>query len=548
MHTQWERQSLPTRTQCIGEIRPCRCCEGSRCICVTTRETFAGLAADGTPKIHRPHTPAAGSGCDRECGSKNRPGALSSLPGAERNDGNTRIQQQRNFKEATAFRPGPTRHARLSRGIPVSNGTVQQDGGQQLQPYIAKRAEIDLSIEVVLLIVGGVYFLLFGILLFLIDRGMLPYSEDSMYGLFVVLVSMQVITMGKTPFGDLLRSWLVVAIGLVTAIAGTLAIFYPGHLSMAIRLLAGLIILVSGALGLLQLFSAKDKARLWMKVPGILQQLTIACVIVYGTEIVLGAITLLPGVMPNPMTAAVCLLFGAALFFLAWCIHETHRKYPQKTVLREPSAKTGFSLFREASLTVGNTVNVYQGILMILLGFLILFNILGIFPSFNSDGQLGLLIVLTSLQLLALGQFVGSQVSRSWVVIVFGILCAGAGIFSCIVPGILSPVIPPLLGLQNILTGILLLATQIIAPTVYGIRNPPAEPVSLPPIIRRLFFVLTITGVATIVFGINMLAPLLLPGMLGMVVYAILLPLLVVFMGVLTLYTVSITQKLPQGG
>jgi UDP-N-acetylglucosamine 2-epimerase (non-hydrolysing) len=158
----------------------------------------------------------------------------------------------------------------------MSNGTTQQD----LQPYIAKRAEIDLSIEVVLLLVGGVYFILFGMLLFLIDQGVLPYSEDSMYGLFVVLVSMQIITMGKTPFGDLLRSWLVVVIGLFTAFLGTLAIFYPGYMSISIRMLAGLIVLVTGTLGLIQLFTSKDKARVWMKIPGILQQLTIACALV----------------------------------------------------------------------------------------------------------------------------------------------------------------------------------------------------------------------------------------------------------------------------
>jgi len=430
----------------------------------------------------------------------------------------------------------------------MSSGDQQQGSPdqQQLQPYITKRAEIELSIEVVLLVVGGVYFLLFGMLLFPIERGMLPYSEGSMYGLFVVLVSMQIITMGKTPFGDLLRSWFVVIIGLLTAILGTLAIFYPGYLSMEIRVLAGMIVLITGALGLLQLFTSGDKARVWMKVPGILQQLTIACVLVYGIEVVLGIITLLPGIIPNPMTAVLCLIFGISLFFLAWCIYMTNRQYPQgeKTAPPTPPSKGGFFLFREAPLTVGNTISTYQGCLMILLAFLIIFNILGIFPSFNADGQLGLLLVLTSLQLLALGQFVGSQVTRSWMVVGFGIFCAAAGIFSCIVPGILTAIIPPLLGLQNIITGVLLLATQIIAPTLYGIRHPPTEPVRLPPIIRRLFLVLTVTGIVTIVFGINMIAPLLLPNLLGMIVYAILLPLLVIIMGCLMLITVSITQKL----
>ncbi len=429
----------------------------------------------------------------------------------------------------------------------MSTGDIPQD---HLQPYIAKRAEIDLSIEVVLLVVGGVFFLLFGLLLFLIDRGRLPYSEGSMYGLFVVLVSMQIITMGKTPFGDFLRSWFIVIIGLITAMIGTLAIFFPGYLSMEIRILAALIVLFTGALGLLQLFTSRDKARIWMKVPGILQQLTIACVLVYGIELLLGIITLLPGIVPNTLTAVLCLILGISLFFLAWCIHETHRLYRQEEEKRTPTAPSSlgrFCLLKEASLTVGNTFNTYQGCLMILLGFLILFNILGLVPSFNSDGQTGLLLVLTSLQLLALGQFVGSEVTRSWLVVAFGLLCSAAGIFSCIVPGILAGSVQPLLGLQNILTGVLLLGTQSVAPTLYGIRHPPAEPVTLPPIIKRLFFVLMVTGIVTIVFGINTIAPVLLPNLFGMVAYAILLPLLVIIMGLLTLITVSITQKLQQG-
>jgi len=49
------------------------------------------------------------------------------------------------------------------------------------------------------------------------------------------------------------------------------------------------------------------------------------------------------------------------------------------------------------------------------------------------------------------------------------------------------------------------------------------------------------------VFGINTIAPVLLPNLLGMVLYAFVLPLLVIIMGLLSLVTVSITQKLQQG-
>lgn len=427
---------------------------------------------------------------------------------------------------------------------------MKQESGQELQPYITKKTEIDLSFEVVILVIGGVFFLLFGVLLFLITKGMLPYTEGSMYGLFVVLVSIQAITMGKTPFGDLLRSWFVVVIGIVTAMTGTLAIFYPEHLGSMIRLLAGLIVLVTGALGLIQLLTAKDKAQAWLKIPGILQHLTVACILVYGIEVVLGIVTLLPGIMPDQVTAVFCLIIGASIFFLAWTVHKVHHKYPgedEKTNQQETPSHTRFCLFQKTSLTMGNAISTYQGCLMILLGFLIFFSILGILPSFNADGQLGLLLVLTSLQLLALGQFVGSTVTRSWPVVIFGILCAGIGIFSCIVPGIVSEVIQSILGLQNLVTGVMILVTQIIAPTLYGIKHPPEEAVTLPPIIKRLLFILMITGLVTIIFGINMFMPVLLPNLIGMIGVAILLPLLVIVIGILMLLTVSITQKLEQG-
>ncbi len=211
----------------------------------------------------------------------------------------------------------------------MNNGNTQQDAEdqKQLQTYIKKKTEVDLSIEVVLLLVGGVFFLLFGLLLFPISSGSLPYSEGSMYGLFLVLVSMQVITMGKTPFGDLLRSWVVVIIGLGMAILGTLAIFYPEDLSMLARVLAGAIVLVTGSLGTFQLLTAEDRARAWMKVPGILRQLTFACGVVYVTEVLLGLITLVPGVVLNSLTAVLSTAFGISLFYLAWCIRQVTARY-----------------------------------------------------------------------------------------------------------------------------------------------------------------------------------------------------------------------------
>jgi len=190
------------------------------------------------------------------------------------------------------------------------------------------RVDSDLSLEVVILLVFGVFMLLFGLLLFRIHTGELPYAPDSTYGLFLVIVSFQIVTMGKTPFGDLRRSWAVIVLGVCTAVIGMAACFIPGLLAEPVRILVGILLSAGGAALLAQLFFSEDKARLWLKIPGILRHLTVACIIVYVVSIVLGLVTLLPGITTDSVTAVLLIVYGVGFFYLAWCIQKANRLYP----------------------------------------------------------------------------------------------------------------------------------------------------------------------------------------------------------------------------
>ena len=143
-------------------------------------------------------------------------------------------------------------------------------------------AELDLSLEVVILLVLAIFMLLFGVLLFPIQAGALPYNADATYGLFQVIVSFQIIALGKTPFGDFRRSWLVVAIGICSAILGMTACFIPGSLTSVVRVSVGLVLIGGGVSPLVHLFTAEEKARTWMRIGGILSHLTVACTLVYA--------------------------------------------------------------------------------------------------------------------------------------------------------------------------------------------------------------------------------------------------------------------------
>ncbi len=190
------------------------------------------------------------------------------------------------------------------------------------------RNESDLSLEVVILLILGIFMLFFGILLFSIHTGDLPYSPDSMYGLLLVLVSFQIILMGKTPFGDLRRSWMIIIIGICTAVLGMIACFIPGVVTDLVRILVGCMLLAGGAALLFQLFISEEKAKKWVNSSGIIRRLIVACSLVYGISVLLGIVTLLPGILSNPAIAVLLILYGFAFFHLSWCIQKVNRMYP----------------------------------------------------------------------------------------------------------------------------------------------------------------------------------------------------------------------------
>ncbi len=192
--------------------------------------------------------------------------------------------------------------------------------------------ESELSLEVVILLILGIFMLLFGILLFSIHTGDLPYSPDSMYGLLLVLVSFQIITMGKTPFGDLRRSWAVIIIGICTAVLGMIACFIPGFVTDLVRILVGIMLLAGGVALLFQLFISEEKAKKWVHIPGIVRRLIVACGLVYLISILLGIVTLVPGIITDQETAMLLILYGISILHLSWCIQHANRIYPGEVV------------------------------------------------------------------------------------------------------------------------------------------------------------------------------------------------------------------------
>lgn len=375
----------------------------------------------------------------------------------------------------------------------------------------APNREFDFNLETVLLLVLSAFMLLFGVLLFAIHTGALPYTPDSTLGLFLVIVALQVITLGKTPFGEVRRTWLVILTGIAAGLLGMAACFIPGVLTALVRILVGMILTAGGAALLARLLLHKKRAALWLRVPGILRHLTVACALVYIMAFLLGLVTLLPGLTTNPLTAVFLIIDGASLFYLAWCIQVAGKTYPQpiEQVPGEQARHPRAFLVRDAPLPLTTALLIFLGVLLAFLALLLVPVNLGILP-FSPDGQLGLLLVIMAIQMLAMGETPVGQFRRSWVLVVIGLVFVAMGVFACIVPGRITDIIRLMLGLLNLAGGILLLAGRVI-PILKDLRNPPAEPIPIPPQIRNLLIILTVLNCVSILFGISVLLPGFLP-------------------------------------
>nr|HOP40614.1 hypothetical protein [Geobacteraceae bacterium] len=116
---------------------------------------------------------------------------------------------------------------------------------------------------------------------------------------------------------------------------------------------------------------------------------------------------------------------------------------------------------------------------------------------------LGLLMVIFAVQMLASGGTPIGPFPRSWLVVAFGLLFATLGIVSCLIPEILVPVLTVLVGVLNILGGVIGLAKMRVSRPgpAAGAREP------LHPVLARLYRAQLTMNLLSIMFGVSMLIP-----------------------------------------
>ncbi len=361
---------------------------------------------------------------------------------------------------------------------------------------IFKRA--DLPLEVAILLVAGMALLLSGILLFPVSAGALPYYENGLYGLLLVMFALQMITLGKTPFGEMPRSKFLLAVGSVIASVGIGTCFVPDIFSQIPRALLMVCFGAGGLLLLLQMLFARDKFRSWVKYGGIFRHLILGCGAVYLLSVLIGLLIWKKSLLTTPATAFVVLLFGTAVVYLAFVLWKIYRTYPEA---EKPRAG-------DVELSTEQSMLLLMGIFMILLGVLLIPINLGMLP-FSGSAQLGLLMVMFAVQMLASGNTPIGPFPRSWLMILLGLLFAALGIVSCIVPEVLVPLLTILVGVLNILGGAITLGKICFS----NLKKSDGPHVPRPAMLTKLFATQLIMNLLSIMFGTSMLFAHLIPGL-----------------------------------
>ena len=355
----------------------------------------------------------------------------------------------------------------------------------------------DLPLEPAILLIAGMTMLIAGVLLLPASAGLIPYYENGLYGLLLFMFALQTVTLGKTPFGDVRRSKPLLAAGVGIAALGIVTCFVPDLFGRIPRAALFLCFGPGGLLLLAQMLFAKDKFRSWMRYGGVFRLLAFGCAAVYLLSALIGLLLWNRTLLTTAVTALVVAAYGAAIVFLAGVLRKVYSAYPEAE--RKAAG--------DAALSDDRAMLLLTGVFMVLLGVLLIPVNLGLIP-FSGSAQLGLLMVINAIQMLASGDTPIGPFPRTWLMVAFGLLFAAAGIVSCVVPGVLVPALTVLIGALNIAGGLSTLWRTCV-PLVRRIGKP-REPV--PPILVRLNVVQLTMGVLSVLFGASMFVSGLIPG------------------------------------
>lgn len=351
-----------------------------------------------------------------------------------------------------------------------------------------------LPAEVVVLLLMGLMMLILGILLFPVYAGLLPYYEEGLFSLLIIVAALQILALGKSPLGDVRRGLPTIVFSTAVLVFGIVTCFIPEIFGDIPRLLLILFFGLGGAVQLVQMYRAREKERVRRAADPLLGRLAVLRVFVYSFSVIIGVILIFQSLITGLLMCAAVLGYGAAITALACVLRQVYGKY----LPEEPNGPV--------TLSLGQVLMLLIAVFMVVLGILLIPVSLGLLP-FAPSSQLGLLLVIFSMQMMLLGETPVGTFSRSHLVVGVGGLLWVMGVICCLIPDVLLVTATLLVAFVNIFGGALGLGRIAVM-----IRSAPVTDVPVPSFVVQMMILQIVMNVLTIVFGVSMLAASLLPG------------------------------------
>lgn len=366
--------------------------------------------------------------------------------------------------------------------------------------------ETGISLEVTHLLAIGLIMLALSTVLFSVAAGALPYYEDGVYGLLLIMFGLQLQTIRITPIGSVKRSWPGLISGAIITAIGFVTCFIPGALGDIPKVLVMIIFGAGSTLLLLQLFFA-DEVRRFRKTldDGVVTHLTVSGAAVSILELLIAVLIAAqiyqPFLISTEILAVVALLFGIALFYFASMLQKVHQLHAESEI----STNTpGASLY--------TIMGMQFGLYMLVLGCLLVPVNLGLLPCATSAMH-GALIVLLGVQALVSDTVMTFAFKRNWIFFLVGMVFVAVGAFAIIVPDTIVEFLIIFIGVFVILGGLHLIYI------LFGPKPESAEPAPKPKgkdllLMISLLALALLTVAMMITFGLSMLFKNLIQGLM----------------------------------
>jgi hypothetical protein len=314
--------------------------------------------------------------------------------------------------------------------------------------------ETNIHREVIFILAVGLIMLVLGAVLFSVAAGALPYYRDGVYGLLLVIFGLQLQIIGKIPFGSVQRSWSIRIPGIIITLIGIFTCFIPGIFGDVPKFLVMIAFGAGGVLLFLQIFFANETSWFW-KTPGdgANAHLSVICAAVSVLDMLIAVLIAVqiyrPALLSTELLAVAALLFGSALFCLAFILQKEYSLRAEPGI----SANT-------PGISPGTVMGMQFGFYMLIFGCLLVPVYLGLLPYALSAVH-GTLMVLLGVQALVCGVVMTFSFKRTWIFFLVGMVFVAVGAFAIIVPDTIVESLVIFIGVFLILAGLYLLYTLI---------------------------------------------------------------------------------------